>query len=244
MMTEQKRGCGYRKIGGLYLMGSNEGRPCGRFPFALTVCPVCSAGVKQQRGFAWIRPAELFRDLPVCKTGGAGCACPMQDITRLADDEGRAGLIWVGEGFYPTPADFQKEVSAQGVCRRIGAIPKGLVPGKTWVFLAHPKAVPVPVSELTVEERADLPEDTTHVYRPGVFSAFLVTAIEKCVTEQEAADEEAMAKLAARNITPAILPDVPRHRGSVYDNGDEEAVDAPELDLGHEHGAPDGATLN
>ena len=242
-MSEAKRGCGYRKIGGLYLMGGSTGRACGRFPFPLTICPVCSAGIKQQRGFQWIRPAALFATLGPCKTGNGCDTCPMTDVGRLADADGRAGLIWVGAGFYPTPADFAREAAEQGVCRRIGAIPTGLKAG-SWVFLAHAKAVPVPVSELSAEEREDLPEGTEVVYRPGVFMAFQVDRIEKCITATEAEDADAMARLDARGITPVVLDDVPRHRGSVYDMGDEGEAVAPELPLDHTHGAPDGATLN
>jgi len=248
-MSEAKRGCGYRKIGGRYLMGGKVGRPCGRFPFPLTVCPVCAGGIKQTRTFLWIRPAQLFANLGPCALRASDTCggCPVADVARLANADGKAGLLWVGEGFYKTPEDFLLEAAQQGVCRRVAQVPKGMQPGQ-WVFLAHPKAVAVPVADLSVEERADLPEDTQFVYRPGVFSAFQVSHIDACVSEAEYADTEAMDKLRARGLTPVALPDLPRHRGSVYDVGGEDGAEAATLDLfpheDHPAGPPDGATLN
>jgi hypothetical protein len=55
----------------------------------------------------------------------------------------------------------------------------------------------------------------------GVFQIFKSTRIEKIVTESQADDEEAMAKLARAGITPIVVPDDDRdHRGTVYDRQD------------------------
>jgi hypothetical protein len=47
MAIERKRGCGYRKVGGMYLVG-DEGIwvPCDRLPIILDVCPACGGGIK------------------------------------------------------------------------------------------------------------------------------------------------------------------------------------------------------
>lgn len=223
---EQRRGCGWRKIGATYLMGSGFSMACGRLPFPLHVCPTCNGGIKQSRGWTWIQPAALFANLPACRRA-SHCICPMSDPARLADAKGRCGLIWIGTQFYPTPADFTGEAARMGVCRRVAAIPKGIEPGKTWVVLAHPKAIPVNVDTLTEAERDELnlDADTTFIHRPGVFSVFQLTAIERCVSEADFADTEAMDKLRAKGITPVALPDDPRHRGSVYD--EDEQTDLP-----------------
>ena len=41
MAIEPRRGCGFRKTGGLYLVGDNQGQPCCRLPIILHVCPAC-----------------------------------------------------------------------------------------------------------------------------------------------------------------------------------------------------------
>lgn len=209
-MAESRRGCGWRKIGATYLVGGGEMRPCGRFPFPLHVCPTCNGGIKQSRGWTWIRPAALFADLAACRFDSFGCrSCPMSDPAYLADAKGRCGLLWIGTGFYATPLDFSRESNKLGVCRRIAAIPKGVEVGKTWIVLAHPKAIVTPHAAPA----------------PGVFSAFLLTAIERCVSNDQYTDVEAMEALQKKGITPVPLPDLPRHRGTVYKDEDQLSLD-------------------
>ena len=52
MSVEARRGCGYRKVGGLYLVGPKLEAGCGRLPL-VHVCPVCQSGIKQTRGWVW-----------------------------------------------------------------------------------------------------------------------------------------------------------------------------------------------
>lgn len=61
MAIEARRGCGYRKVGGIYLVGGGIGVPCDRLPYPLTVCPCCSQGVKQGRGWTWVTVGKLFQ---------------------------------------------------------------------------------------------------------------------------------------------------------------------------------------
>jgi hypothetical protein len=77
-LFEGKRGCGYRKPGGLYLRTDGHGRYCGALPIELTVCPTCSQGIKPARGWTWLNLAALV--------AVRGC--------RLNDDEniGKDGL--------------------------------------------------------------------------------------------------------------------------------------------------------
>lgn len=182
---EAKRGCGYRKPGGTYLVGGKLARACGRLPIPLTTCPCCMQGIKPARGFTWISAqviegAECAFDFDKCR----GCA-PWNDITIQ-----KYGLLWVGEGFYPRPTDFIKEANMAGVSKRIAQIPKDLVVGKIWVMLAHRKACLIPNTE---------PDDKELHYGPGIFSAFIPTAIEYVVKGNETAEE--IAAMEKRGIT-------------------------------------------
>ena len=233
MAVEAKRGCGYRKVGGLYLVCDGPGRPCDRLPYPLTICPACGHGIKQTRGWTWLA-VEKFFELH------KGCAdewpCP---FCMAPQELGRAGLIWVGERFYKTPAEFQAEASTLGISRRITAIPRGFELGKTWVMLAHPKAVPgshadeetlagygdaVAEGRLTEQEAIDI--CTKPVMTPGIFLVFKPSRIEQIVTESQSRDDEFMDGLAKRGITPVVVPDHdPDHQGTVYDKDREDAVE-------------------
>src|SRR5262245_6574444 len=139
---EGPRGCGHRKAGGIYLVAPGVGAPCGRFPLPVDRCPTCSHGLKQTRGFTWFDPRTFW--------GPAGCAAvygPPQAQNRcqvcpagLALPE-RAGLLWIGAQYYPTPADFLTEAREQGISRRIAQVPRELEIGQTWIFLAPPRVL-------------------------------------------------------------------------------------------------------
>lgn len=255
---EQRRGCGFRKVGGTYLVAKGPSRSCCRLPFELDVCPACGTGVKPTRGWTWIDVGRLLAT-PVATTTAKGVAtsvatakrvvdaavkfvelatqtpdliaadphghgdlelgrrlhatsadlafavkehvspsgypvgdergevrdcgeCPMADPVTL----GRVGLLWIGEQFYPTVEDFQREASKMGISRRVASVPKGFVLGKTWVLLAHRKAISTP----------DGP-------RPGVFRLFRPEAIERIVPEDVSPDE--VASLKARGIDAVIV---------------------------------------
>jgi hypothetical protein len=121
MAVEEKRGCGYRKVGGLYLICFGAGRHCGKMPVKCEVCPTCNAGIKPTRGWTWIDPVPHFAER-ACDSGNCR-ACPLgsDNLTDL----GPVGLIWIGEQFYPTPQAFVAEAGRMGISRRIPAIPKG-----------------------------------------------------------------------------------------------------------------------
>jgi hypothetical protein len=121
-LKEFKRGCGYRKKGGTYMVDlSPQEVPTEGFPFELSVCPCCNAGIKFSRGFQWIQPRLLFGDESLPE---------------------RAGLIWIGGKFYSTPKHFIDEARTLGVSRRIATVPRGLVLGETKIYLAHLSAFP------------------------------------------------------------------------------------------------------
>jgi len=142
--VEVQRGCGYRKAGkngyGVYIMADAPSAPCGRLPFLLMVCPCCGEGVKPSRGFTWIQPGNLFSALREIECGSPLCyACPLGDSLWGHD---KAGLIWIGEKFYPTSEHFRIEAQRQGISRKLPAIPNDFEIGKTWVYFAHRKCIP------------------------------------------------------------------------------------------------------
>lgn len=198
MAVEARRGCGYRRVGGLYLVSEGQGRPCCRFPIELHVCPTCSAGIKASRGWTWLDIAPFTRS--PCKVAAA---CPLESPS------GRVGLLWVGEVHYPTPAHFDLEAAALGISRRISKVPRGFVLGETFVALAHRKAI-----------------QAGEGFRSGIFRLFRPTRLELIVKQSAFEDTVAMDKLRMRGITPVPVPDDdPDHRVSVNDDaGDELAL--------------------
>lgn len=60
MAVEGIRGCGSRKVGGMYLCGEYIHVSCDRLPLPLTVCPVCGQGIKVSRAFTEINPLKLW----------------------------------------------------------------------------------------------------------------------------------------------------------------------------------------
>ena len=210
MAIESRRGCGFRKVGGLYLVCDAQGFGCGRLPVPLTVCPCCDGGIKQARGWTWIDPVALLSNHP-CKLDCVTTAvlqqgrasCPLSDLNVIGD---QAGLLWVGERFYPTPDHFRQEARHLGISKRISGVPHELVIGETWVMLAHPKAAKKFDEELGVM-----------VECPGIFQAFQPQRLEMLITETDTKNETLMKRLERQNITPVIVPDDDMdHRGSVY----------------------------
>jgi hypothetical protein len=225
MAVEAKRGCGYRKVGGLYMVGGGIGIPCDRLPFELTVCPCCSQGIKQARGWTWVDVAQLFQGPHLTKALEGDlipCGCEGNFCPLCANPEslGKAGLLWIGEKFYKTPDQFVQEGVNLGFSRRIKAVPQGFKVGETWVLLAHAKAVRTPA--------VDPQSDAT--YKPGIFYVWLPQRLEKIVLESARGTEEIEA-LERRGITPVFVPDDDKdHQGNVHDDLDREKREGADTD--------------
>lgn len=68
MAVEAARACGYRKVGGLYLVGHGAAVECDRLPLPLDECPACGRVAEQNRSHEWLGPeyfANHARPLPV-----------------------------------------------------------------------------------------------------------------------------------------------------------------------------------
>ncbi len=184
-LVEKKRGCGFRKNGGLYLMGSTDFTVyCCKLPFPLTTCRCCGQGIKFTPGFSWIS-ADLFNvtscsshsnDSNLRFTDRDAKSCNLIDMYLHST---QLGLMWVGESFYETPAHFTREAGQIGISKRIARIPLEAKPGKTWIALAHRKAIARPNFE-------DL---TKSIYLPGIFMLFKLQSIQYVVNGRETVEE-------------------------------------------------------
>lgn len=203
IVIDHKRGCGFRKIGGLYLIGDGPSISCGRLPIALTVCPCCGHGFKPSRGWTWVDADKLIEAAPnQCKS--TSCLyCPIGGMIK--DGIGKAGLLWIGEEYYSTPTDFDREASQFGISRRISAVPNDFVVGETWVLLAHRKGIMQPI------EFGKEPE-----YIPAIFRIFKPSRIEVICDGSES--DDLIESYLRRGLTPVII----RH-------AEDEIVSVPAL---------------
>lgn len=247
MAVEPKRGCGYRKVGGLYLAGSGIARPCDRMPIPLGICPCCGNGFKFSRGWTWVDVLKLVGGkhevVAMIRTDGKAVPTPHLYPGQILDFEGdpalidlnkyvvpcpeagqctlcgnpesigRAGLLWIGGKFYPTPQEFMAEGYTLGFSRRIKSVPHNFRVGETWVLLAHLKAIEIQ------------PEEKTF-YKPGIFYMWLPQRIEKILLESQRESDEVKV-LEKRGITPVFVPDgdLDHHQGSIWDS----VVEIPEF---------------
>jgi len=166
---EKARGCGFRKKGGVYFVAPSLGQICPALPYKLEICPACGGGIKPARGWTWVNAKMLFPRIE----------CGICNECFVREEE--AGLIWIGEKFYKTPAEFLEEAKIMGVSRRIKAVPRGFQLGQTYVLLAHRKCIP---------ENNEL--------KPGIFTAFKPKAIEYIVKGEET--EEQLEAIVKRGI--------------------------------------------
>lgn len=200
MAIEPKRGCGYRKVGGTYLVGPLTGDSCHRLPFPLGICPTCKSGIKQTRGWTWLDPSGVIGNpcgmvLGTTREGTREHCdyCMVCEPSKFLGEE--VGLLWVGEKFYSETKDFIKEAVELGVSRRISAVPNDFVLGLHYVFLAHPEAFP----------GGEPPEYKDA--EPGIFLLWKPERIEKIITQTMSKDKNLMATLTERDIAPVIVPD-------------------------------------
>lgn len=203
-VEDHKRGCGWRKAGGMYLMGSGDSFKCGRLPIPFGTCPCCGYGIRPSRQPTWVDADKIiYASEKVCDQAEHDCErCP---INKAFTEEsfGQALLIWIGERHYPTVDHFEREAEQQGVSRRIQAIPRGFVVNKTWVLLAHPKAIATrPAMGEPVE------------FTPAIFHIFRPTRVEYVCNGDES--EEEVEGLIARKLTPIVIQRVEQENAPLW----------------------------
>lgn len=174
--VEAQRGCGYRKPGGKYLIGDAVGMECGKLPILLDYCQCCGAGIKFSRGFQWMSAEFLKGRTCALDKKPGGCHFNCQPFQGCEDGTiKKLGMLWVGAKFYPTPMAFLQEASIAGISKRISMVPKDLVLGETWIMLAHPNAIKIPMTSADQEQK----------FNPGIFSMFRPKKLEYVVNEDE-----------------------------------------------------------
>jgi hypothetical protein len=204
-MSEAKRGCGYRKIGGLYLV-SDPGQHlnCDGLPLELQECQCCGFKPPFSRNLQRInahyigllegkhhmenrKPCHCWKDCPTC----------------FPDPKGIYGLMFVGQKSY-TPSTFIKEAFSLGVSKRIPEIPSWLKLGETWIFLAHLKTPNVCL--------ALLKDNGLHMKEPemipAIFYGFKPQRVEMPTWKGDLTDAE-IVKLEHKGITPILLERTP-----------------------------------
>jgi hypothetical protein len=216
MPIEKKRGCGFRKIGGLYLVGGYISTPCDRLPIPVGHCPVCGQGIKLSRGMTEIDPFQLWGMHEECKDEIRPCFCcdPKSEL---------AYIMTVGAKYY-TCDSFIAEAKKMGISKHIAAVPKKLKFGETVVYLAHPQAI-INMISCSEEEaigilleyhgnknQPRLVNADKIEYKPGIFCAFIPQQIEKLVRQKDYTPENIEAH-EKRGITliPVAKKDEKRH---------------------------------
>lgn len=197
MAVEAARGCGFRKAGGIYLVSGGIGEPCERLPVPLETCEHCKrAAIEFTRGLQWVGVTYALSRARACDFNPDHCThcviCQPVLMEREAEPKDLFALVWIGEAHYPTAADWTKESNAMGVSRRISAIPKEMILGKTWVIVAHNRAIETKCETCkglgytgSAGKDAD-PCETCEcngkIGKPGIFHAFRPRQYELVVT--------------------------------------------------------------
>jgi hypothetical protein len=187
---ETERGCGWRHIGGFYLMGSGMGQGCDALPLDLEPCGECGFELPKKLRVmmsvhsGYLRPKILVKhSLPKdSEKVGEKCSdkfpCPVCNMKF-----GKKFLLMtVAKEFY-SPESFIEEARKYGVSKRIRpeTLPKEFELGKTWVFLAHKEAI------RTKDSNPDILTDERKLgeYKRGLFYAFKPKRIEAIVGDNE-----------------------------------------------------------
>lgn len=204
MASESKRGCGYRKVGKIYLVGSWRARGCDRLPVRLHVCPTCGAGIKQARAWNRVIPLSLFG----LHLDEGKCNCPPNCWMCYPPEEDHHAIMWVGTRYYKTPDDFSMEAAKLGVSKAVPTMPKWFKIGESIVYLAHPKAVMTMEHVDPGEPDGDLfPVDAVEVkWEPGIFMVWKPERIEKLFWESDK-DSDEVERWEKRGGTSVFIPD-------------------------------------
>lgn len=205
-MPEAKRGCGFRQVGGSYLVGSGFSIPCDALPFEIRFCPQCGyrppfsrAIVKLNKGYFNFEGNRKHREEGKCSCPPTCpiCGCIAKDLSLKPE---YYGLMWVGEMHY-TPESFIEEAKEMGVSKRISKIPKWLKLGETWVVLAHKKVKFYDEGHLENGMAKAVP-----VEREAVFYAFRPQRIEKLIWKHQATKKK-LEQMEKQGFTPVVIPD-------------------------------------
>ena len=231
MAVEAKRGCGYRKVNGTYLVGNAAGVPCDRLPLILEVCPTCSHGIKQSRGWTWVEPGALVGGphyLPRLTDGPDAQGHCIYSYDWMCEEgthhDTQPAKCW----FCADPASAGLPWDYQGP-RRVGLLwigekfystveeflLEGWHQGLSRRVHALPRgfvvgqtyimlAHPKAVPQVQIKKADELIPGI--IYRPGVFYLWLPQRVERLLPESKR-DSEEVADLEKRGFTIVYVPD-------------------------------------
>lgn len=158
MGQEAERGCGFRRVGGMYLTGMGLSVPCDRLPLNIESCPTCGAGLKVTRVPMRVDYKTMYgnhikttptKGYPSTKTyieNGKVHEAPLVDLLTCDEflvcpicnpDLMKGAVYLLGVGREYTPQSFVAEALKLGVSKRIWAIPRDFKVGESWVLLTH-----------------------------------------------------------------------------------------------------------
>lgn len=208
-MSESKRGCGYRKIGGLYLVcDPSDFVVCDGLPMRLMACDCCGYYPKFSRSLQELKPSyvdEMSKKSHTLK-GKTPCSCYAFCPICAADYTVTYGLMFVSKDYY-TPASFIAEAETLGVSKRISEVPSWLTLGKSWILLAHNETPNVSLEEIKGEGL--LSKEPTKSRQ--VFYAFKPSRVEMPVFKGELSQNEITA-LVEKGITPVFIDPTPENK--------------------------------
>lgn len=168
------------------------------------------------RGIAQINPRALWGDHVI--GGGAPvdellasrdtaqrfpALCP-ETYCPLCRPSEKAFIMWVGSEY--TETSFIQEAERLGVSKRIPAIPKELVIGRDWVYLAKQYMIPGTGQFWMPETPNTNNGHARKGWGPGIFYAFRPQRIVRIITESQAA-EGLVQQLQEQGIEAVVVPD-------------------------------------
>lgn len=219
-MSESERGCGFRHIGGLYLV-SDPGiqLECDGLPLELEPCGCCGFEPPFSRNLQRIQAAYIIQaerkkhgaiksDLYEIDTYAKKCSCPPGcPICHPENQEIPSfGLMFVGKQSY-TPRSFIDEAMSMGISKRIPEIPSWLILGETWVFLAHNEVPKLSLEEIKGNQLLTKEPKTSR----AIFYGFKPQRLEMPVWKGQLSNREILA-LEKKGITPVFLEPTPENK--------------------------------
>ena len=208
--SPEKRGCGFRKPYGLYLVGMGLTIACDRLSLAFCDCAVCGNLPRFNRGVSKINPLTLFgthkSDRCKCLEGCYVCNPPdigietdipfmKGDVVERIKGTPQAYLMWVGRKYY-TERGFIEEAHLLGVSKRISRLPKGFDYRKSFIYLA--------IQHCVEETKGFDPKKQKNVKKDGVFYAFRPKQVEYLIYDDEVT-EELVKEFRAKGIEPVLI---------------------------------------
>lgn len=207
-MSESRRGCGYRQIGGLYLIcDPGFTLVCDGLPLELEPCGCCGFEPPFSRNLQHLNPQYVIQaELEHHGKHGGSCSCPVGCPICRADMQPIFGLMFVSKKFY-TPHSLIQEAKQLGICKKIPMISRWLIMGETWILLAHNAVPKVSLEEL---KSGGIYKKEPEKMR-AIFYAFKPQRIEMPVWNNEISFEE-IQLLEKKGITPVLLDPTPEAR--------------------------------